>query len=188
MKSAVNYSLCVYWGIRPESREVVASKMAVYLNRLAALDDSFLFWCAQGNKKSEKYLLQKPFDKDAIELMLTTQRTEIDNKPIPELGFGLWGWSGLDSKFNARISAKCGLYTKWVVNSVLIFFDGPEFPSMELMKGIYGLMREIFQPEAGAIWIDECFISEDGEEEYKDRILESFGKIDENGKVTINRP
>jgi len=188
MNGVNEYALCIYWGIRPESRELVASKMAVYLNRLATLDDSFLFWCLQGNKKSEKYLLQKPFDKDAIALMLTTQRTETDHKPMPDLGFGFWAWSGMDLKFNARISAKCGLYTRWLVNSVIIYFPGPEFPSMELMKDIYGLMREIFQPEAGTIWIDECFISENGEEEYKDRILESFGKIDENGKVTINRP
>jgi len=188
MKSIIEYSLCVYWGIRPESREVVADKMAVYLNRLAALDDSFLSWYSQGNKKSEKYLLQKPFDKDAIALMLTTQRTETDHKPMPELGFGFWAWSGMELKFNARISAKCGLYTKWLVNSVIISFHRPEFPSMELMKDIFGVMREVFQPEEGVILVDECFISENGEEEYKDRILESFGKIDENGEITINRP
>jgi len=58
---------------------------------------------------------------------------------------------------------------------------------MELMRDIHSSMREIFQPEAGAVRIYERFILDDGEEEYKGRILESFGAIDQNGKVSLNQ-
>jgi len=187
MNSVNEYTLCIYWGIRPESKELAANKIAVYLNGLVALDDSFSSWFSVGEKRSKKHLLQIPFKKDAIALMLTINKTDIDNIPIPELGFGFYAWSGLRSRLNARISAYCGTYTKRVLNSVIISFSGPEFPSMELIRDIYSLMQEIFQPEAGVIWVGECFISESGEEEYKDRILESFGAIDQDGKVTINR-
>jgi len=177
MSEVIKYSLCVYWGIRPESREAVADNLTTFLNRLPALDDSFSLFILKIDKKPKKI----PFDKHFIASMLTTNKSEIDNTPIPDLGFGFLAWSGLHPKFNVRISAQCGTYTKWVVNSVIISFEEPEFPSMELMRDILNLMKEIFQPERGAIWVDERFISESGEEEYEDRILESFGAMDKDG-------
>jgi|GEM_PF-1497479 len=187
--SCVNeYALCIYWGIRPESREMVADKLTIYLRRLALLDDALSSWFPPVNRKTKKNPLSIPINKDAIALMLTTQKTEVGHQPMPELGFSFSAWSGLNSKFKVDISADCGLYTKWLVNSVVISFHGPEFPSMELMRNIFGVMREVFQPEAGVVRIYERFILENGEEEYKGRILESFGKIDENGKATIHRP
>jgi len=188
MSNVIKYSLCVYWGIRPESRETVADKLTTYLHRLALLDDAFLSWFPPIKRKPKKNPQKIPINKDAIALMLTTQKTEMDHQPMPELGFGFSAWSGLNPKFNVGISADCGLYTKWLVNSVIISFRGPEFPSMELMKDIYSLMREIFQPEEGAVRIYEKIITEDGEEKYEGRVLESFGKIDENGKATIHQP
>jgi len=181
------YALCVYWGIRPESREVVADNLTTFLNRLSALDDSFLSWFPSVSKKPKKNPPKISFDKDAISLLLTTSKTDMDNIPMPELGFGFLVWTGLNPEFNANISAKCGLYTKWVVNSVIISFTGPAFPSMELMMDIYNLMREIFQPEAGAVRIYERFILDNGKEEYRGRILESFGAMDKNGKVSLNQ-
>jgi len=183
MSEVVEYSLCVYWGIRPESKEVVADNLTTFLNRLPALDDSFSSFVLKINKKPKKI----PFDTHSIASMLTTNKSEIDNTPIPDLGFLFMAWNGKHPKFDVRISAACGLYTKRLVNSVIISFVGPEFPSMKLMRDILNLMKEVFQPEEGAIWVDERFISESGEEEYEDRIFESFGAIDKDGKISLNQ-
>jgi len=183
MECIDEYALCVYWGIRPESREVVADNLTTFLNRLSALDDSFLSFFPGVDKKPKKI----PFDKYSITAMLTTNQSEIDNTPIPDLGFRFLACSGLHPKFDVSISAKCGLYTKSIVNSVVISFNGPEFPSMELIMGIYSSMKEIFQPEAGVVRIYEKFILDGGKEKYKSRILESFGAIDKDGKVSLNQ-
>jgi len=181
MNSISQYSLYIYWRVRPESREEVAEKLAIFLNKLAVLDDSFFSWFAVAKKKKNRIPLPTPFDKNSIAPMLKTSKTYFEKTPILDLGFSVTVWAGGKQNFR-YLSANCGVYTKSVVNSVGIYFTGPEFPSMELMRDIHGLMREVFQPEAGVIRIDENIISENGEEQYEDRVLESFGAIDEDGR------
>jgi len=186
MSSVVEYSLCIYWGVRPESREIVADNLTVFLSKLSALNDSFSFWYPVGKRKKNKIPLPVPFDVSSIALMLTTSKTDFGEFPVPDLGFRFFVWAGWKPKFGAHISANCGAYTKFVVNSVIITFTGPEFPSMKLMRDIYGLMREIFQPEAGAMRVYERFILDGEEEKYRGRIIDSFGKIDKNGEVIFS--
>jgi len=185
MSYIVNYSLCIYWCARPESREEVAEKLANYLQDLVLLDDSFSSWYPPVNKKPKKNPPKILLDKASIAPILTTNVTDFEKTPMPDLGFGFFVWAGLNPKFRANISAKCGLYTKLIPNSVVTTFSGPEFPSLILMKTIFDLMSEIFSPEAGAVRIYERFISEDGEVEYKDRIMNAFGRISEDGKFVM---
>jgi len=133
-------------------------------------------------KEKNRIPLPTPFDANSIAPKLITSKTYFEKAPIPDLGFGFAAFVGGKPKFNAYLSAKCGVYTKLILNKVSINFNGPEFPSIELMRDVHGLMRGIFQPEAGVIRIDEHIIFENGEEQYEDRVLESFGTIGEDGR------
>jgi len=187
MGSIVKYSLYIYWGIRTESKEEVAEKVTSLLKEIALLDDSFSSWFPVGKKKKNRIPLSIPFDKNLIASMLTISKTDFGKLPVSDLGFRFFVWAGWKSNFKSYISANCGVCTKFLVNSVSINFAGPEFPSMKLIRDVHSVMKKIFQPEAGAIWIDECITSEKGEVKYENRILESFGAIDKDGKISLNQ-
>jgi len=155
-----------------------------FLNKLVVLDGSFSSWFLV-RKRRKRTPIPTPFDKISIAQRLSACKTCFEKGPIPDLGFRFCIWTGRKSKFIAYLSADCGIYNKSTFNSVSMSFTRPEFPSIELMRDIHGLMREIFQPEAGVIKIYELIISENEGERMEDRVLESFGTIDEEFKFLM---
>ncbi len=119
-----SYYLGAYWGIRKESVEECAQRLAGFLMCLAECDPCFLHWFKKGKSRKEALTHKINPDVASLQILLLAgrHRTDIGHKVIEDLGFlvGLWNGASTDTE-SAGLTVTCGSYApRPGVNSCVI--------------------------------------------------------------------
>jgi hypothetical protein len=108
-----SYYIGAYWGIRQESVEQCAHRLAGFLMCLAECDPCFAHWFKKGGSRNEALKEEiKPDIATLQTLLLAGQhRTDIGQKIMENLGFliGLWNGASNDAE-SAGLMIQCGSY------------------------------------------------------------------------------
>jgi hypothetical protein len=112
----------IYWGARQEAHEACADRLTTALRELAYLDIQFLHWYRKVRSRKNTFPPEVPVERDTIDRLLTSgvNRTDIGNKPIPQLGFSLGLWNGYPDNRAMSLFTTCGAYSPVVKNVVVV--------------------------------------------------------------------
>lgn len=118
------YYLGAYWGVRKESVEQCAQRLAGFLMCLAECDPCFTRWFKLGRSRQEALKEEIKPDVATLQTLLLAgrSRTDIGQKIIENLGFliGLWNGASNDTE-SAGLMIRCGCYaSRPGVNSCVI--------------------------------------------------------------------
>jgi len=152
-----------YWGPRPESREEVAVKLLAFVDEISVFEESFLYWHIASPKAEKKNPPPPRLTKEYIASELTIQKTDFSSISMPEIGFGFMAWTKSNAKFDATLSATCGVYSEHINNRVILDFNKLRtLPSKYLLKDIFAIMVKIFKPDRAVINFSGNFSTETG--------------------------
>jgi len=141
-----------YWGSRPENREEIAKKLLSFIEEISVFDASLLHWHMATPKAEKKNPPPPKLTKEYITSVLKMQKTDFGSIPMPEIGFGLMAWTKSNAKFDATLSATCGVYSERINNSVLLNFNKLKpLPPKYLLRDIFAIMVKIFDPDKAVI-------------------------------------
>jgi hypothetical protein len=115
-----------YWTAREETRIACAGRIAAFLRSLAG-KPLLSRWYLKGRSRTTAVT---PLDLtvEGIAKKLRQNHTDIPRRPIPDLGFSLGIWNG-DDEASAGLMLKCGAYSTWVGNSVVLSLPRQEPPN-----------------------------------------------------------
>lgn len=146
----MTYFVGAYWPQRKESRIACASRISNFAQEIAKLDSSLVYWFKRRtSKKTAPRAL--PMDPNALESLLKTNRRDIGNDVIEELGFSFSAWTGKHSEMTASVSVMCGAYSPLVNNSVVLSFDAGKIPTPYLLREILKSMVSAFEPHDAVV-------------------------------------
>lgn len=143
------YVICVYWGARSESQERCSQRMDVFLNSLGKLRGQFQNWFPKTAQKSGS---TKPISGvEDVFKMLKSNRKDIGNAVISDLGFSFSAWNRESQGLTASISSTCGCSNKYVSNSVVLTFEFNEEVSIDNLRKIFSSAINLFEAESGIV-------------------------------------
>jgi hypothetical protein len=111
--------LGAYWAQRKESRDQVAARIAIFLDRISRCDPLLVAWFLKGKSRLSAGV---PLETTSagIALRLEVNRRDVGGDLIAELGFSLGAWNGSD----ISLAATLGAFSPYVQNAVVLSFDG----------------------------------------------------------------
>lgn len=119
-----SYYLGAYWGVRKETVEECAQRMAGFLACLAECDPCFARWFKTGWSRKEALTHEIKPDIATLQALLLAgrSRTDVGHKIIEQLGFLVGLWNGAsDNAESAGLTIDCGSYApRPGVNSCVI--------------------------------------------------------------------
>ena len=108
-----SYYLGAYWGIRKESVEECAHRLAGFLQCLTECDPSFAHWFKKGESRKEALSFEINAGIATLQTLLLAgqHRADIGQKIMENLGFliGLWNGASNDAE-SAGLMIQCGSY------------------------------------------------------------------------------
>ena len=108
-----SYYIGAYWGIREESVEQCAHRLAGFMQCLAECDSCFAKWFKKGGSRKEALSLEVNSDIATLQTLLLSgqHRTDVGQKIMENLGFliGLWNGANNDAE-SAGLIISCGSY------------------------------------------------------------------------------
>jgi hypothetical protein len=107
------YYMGAYWGIRKESAEQCAQRLAGFLKCLAECDPSFAHWFKLGKSRQEALKDKIKTDESTLQTLLLAgqHRTDIGHKVMENLGFLICLWNGARNEAeSAGLTITCGSY------------------------------------------------------------------------------
>lgn len=158
-----SYYLGAYWGIRKESVEECAHRLAGFLMCLAECDPCFARWFKLGQSRQEALKDEIKPDVATLQTLLLDgrSRTDIGQKIMENLGFliGLWNGASNDAE-SAGLTIRCGSYApRPGFNSCVIDFpyggSGPErLLRVPVLKAVMECVVTAWNPDWGVVMSD----------------------------------
>ena len=149
----MGYTVGAYWGQRKESRQACASRIAAFLQALAAQDAALSRWYRLLASRKEP-LRELPHDVDRLLPLLGVNRADIGGAVMAELGFDFSAWNGWKTDIPASLSVGCGAFSPVVINCAVVSFDSEASPTLDLLQGILKAAVTAFDPEDGVVVSD----------------------------------
>jgi len=108
--------------MREETAEACAERLIRWLTSLAGIDPLLGEWFELA--RSKRAARSHPIDvRDAERILALVRRgvnrRDTDHQPIPDLGFRVGAWNGLDAQ-EVSLIAHCGSYSPWVHSSLVL--------------------------------------------------------------------
>lgn len=94
-----------YWKHRPETPEQAAGRVLAFLERVQHVSPAHRNWFRTGWSRSKALKNPVSLELQAIGSSFERYFTDVGRRVIPELGFRLDLWNGLNSSFGATIGA-----------------------------------------------------------------------------------
>lgn len=152
------YFVGVYWGERPEAREVCAKRIAAFLGGLASEDPALSHWYRKA--ASRKAAMESvPLDLDGLASLLRTSSRDLDGGTMNELGFHFSAWNGRDESLSASVGVTCGAHDSSVKNSAVLTFTPTSQPSQHLLQRVLRAAVLAFAPNHGVVTTAEAVAS-----------------------------
>jgi hypothetical protein len=140
----------VYWSERPESREVVAVRIANFLAVIARYGDVLAKWFLKARSKRAAFAPIE-IEPGSIAAALKVNRRDVGGEVVPELGFSLGLWNGR----TASLSLTAGAFSPYVRNSVVLAFEDGEWANRDLLRKVLSAAIEAFDPDHGVVTSSE---------------------------------
>jgi hypothetical protein len=141
------------------SRDEAAEILADTLNRVGSVDPLFASWRDLGwTKRSASTSAALDQSPESIAPRLKQNRTEVDRKVIPELGFSISAWNGAKGDDNqAGFSAHIGSYagTPGIRNSLVLNLPSSWPPGDPRVGQIAEAFVTSAQPDEVVLFVDD---------------------------------
>ena len=143
----------VYWGARRSDLVSCAALAARHFQALSAASSLLGHWYLRANRKPKEPTEVDVRSNVVLEGLLAkgVNRTDIDRKPIPELGWRVGFWNGDAGGWSAATDVHCGLFTPNpnLSNSATLSISG-DVPN-ELATTLLRTLVEIWNPDRGVV-------------------------------------
>ena len=143
----------VYWGARPADLASCAARATRHFQSLSETSPYLDRWYLLASRKPKK-LTEVDVHSNVIlvdQLAMGVNRTDIDRKPIPELGWRIRYWNGDAGGWSASTDVHCGMLSRNPNLSncanVSISGDVPDTLATELLRLLVG----VWNPDTGVV-------------------------------------
>lgn len=141
------YFVGAYWGPRREPLEACASRVSIFLRRLAQEHVALSSWFRKAASRKTPPIALPNDDPDGIASMLRANRFDTTGEVIAELGFNLSAWTGSESDIIASLAVTCGAFSPAIRNAIVLSFDSATPPTSDLLQAILKVAVISFDPE-----------------------------------------
>jgi len=159
------YSLNACWGARRERVEECARHLLNYLMCLGQWDESCRTWYEKANSLEEALQHKVMLNLASLERLLLSGRqyTDVERRPIEELGYSVSIWNGRDTEEGDQggigMRLRCGCYSRLVPNvcEVKLPYQGPVAARMLQVSRLRELLKCVVRA-----WNPACVCAAEG--------------------------
>ncbi len=140
-----------YWLNRKESRSSASRRVVDFLIAIAGCHREFTTWYEK--KRSRAAALQAPIELDAqtIASNLNPNRRDVDQEPIPDLGFRFAAWNGANASFSVTI----GCWNQHLRNAAVLDLGADDRQTEDFYRVLIEEMVQAFNPDHAVVTSDD---------------------------------